>query len=89
MCHFVGTTSAKCCSKSNFPHKDDSGFISNSRGTVEKSLFVLVKQPAKQVPYLVFPTPPSSCKAHGLEISITNEIKITKVNTESKIKLML
>jgi hypothetical protein len=54
-----------------FPIRVTRGLISNSRGTVKKALSVLIKQPAKQVPCLVSPTPPSG----GFEISTTNEIK--------------
>jgi hypothetical protein len=75
MCHFVGTSSAEYYWKSNFFNKNNLGLISNSRGIVEKALFVLVRQPAKQVPCLVFPTPPSGCQARGFEISTTNKIK--------------
>jgi hypothetical protein len=75
VCHFVGTPSVECCIKKKFPHKDDYGLISNSRGTVKKSLFILVRQPAEQVPCLVSPTPPSACQAQGFEISTTNKIK--------------
>jgi hypothetical protein len=39
----VGTPSAECCSKSKFSPCGNLGFISNSRGTVVKSLFVLIK----------------------------------------------
>jgi hypothetical protein len=45
-----------------FPHEETQGLISNSRGTVEKALIV----PAKQLPCLVFPTPPSGCQAQGI-----------------------
>jgi hypothetical protein len=38
VCHFVGTPSAECCSKRNFPHKGDSEFISSSQGTKAKLL---------------------------------------------------
>jgi hypothetical protein len=75
MCHFVGTPSVEYCSKRKFSHKDKLGLISNSQGTVEKSLFVVVKQPAKQVPYLVSPTLPSGCQAQDFEINIANKIK--------------
>jgi hypothetical protein len=59
----VGTPSAECCSKSKFSPRGNSGFISNSRGTVKKSLFILVRQPAKQAPCLASPNPPSGCQA--------------------------
>jgi hypothetical protein len=50
------------------------GVIIKLIGTVKKALFILVKQPAKQVPCLVSPTPPSGCQAQGFEISTTNKI---------------
>jgi hypothetical protein len=46
-CQFVGTPSAKCCSKSKFSPRGNSGLISNSRGTVEKSLVVLLQATSK------------------------------------------
>jgi hypothetical protein len=45
-----------------FPIRMTRGLISNSQETVEKDLSVLVKQPARQVPCLVSPNPPSGCK---------------------------
>jgi hypothetical protein len=54
-------------SRVNFPHKDNLGLISNSRGTVQKSLFVLDRQPTKQSPCLASPTPPGGCQAQGVE----------------------
>jgi hypothetical protein len=59
----------------------DSGLILNSQGTVKKALFVLIKQPAKHVPCLVSPTPPSGCQAQGFKISTAKKI------TESKLTL--
>jgi hypothetical protein len=53
-----------------FPRRVTRGLITNSRGTVEKVLSVLVKKPAKQVPCLVSPTPPSGCQEQVFEISI-------------------
>jgi hypothetical protein len=53
-----------------FPTRVTWGLITNYRGTVEKALSVLIKQPAKQVPCLVSPTPPSGCQEQGFEISI-------------------
>jgi hypothetical protein len=41
--------------RENFPTRVTGGLISDSRGTVKKALYVLVKQPAKQVPSLVSP----------------------------------
>jgi hypothetical protein len=67
---FVGTPSAKRCSKRIFPTRVTRGFILNSRRTVVKALSVLVKQPAKQVPCLASPTPPSGCQAQDFEIII-------------------
>jgi hypothetical protein len=58
-----------------FPTRVTHGLISNTRGTVEKSLFVLVKRPTKQVPCLMWPTPPSGWQAQGFKISIANKIK--------------
>jgi hypothetical protein len=52
-----------------FPTRVTRGLILNSRGTVKKALSILVKQPAKQVPCLVYPSPPSDCQAQGFEIS--------------------
>jgi hypothetical protein len=51
----------------SFPHEETRGLISNSRGTVVKALFNLVRQPAKQSPCLAYPTPPSSCQPQGVE----------------------
>jgi hypothetical protein len=75
MCHFVGTPSAECCSKRIFPTRVTQGLISNSQGTVEKALSILVRQLAKETPCLASPTPPSGCQAQGFEISTTNKIK--------------
>jgi hypothetical protein len=61
--------------RTKFPHKDDSGLILNFQGIVEKALFVLVRQPAKEVPCLVSPTLPSGCQAQGFKISTANKIK--------------
>jgi hypothetical protein len=66
---FIGTPSAESFSKRIFPMRVTRSLISNSRGTVIKALSVLIKQPAKQVPYLVSLTPPSGCQAQGFEIS--------------------
>jgi hypothetical protein len=63
----VGTSTAKCCSKSKISPQGNSGFISNSRGTAKKVLFVLVRQHAKQTPCLASPTPSSDCQAQGVE----------------------
>jgi hypothetical protein len=51
----------------NFPHKDNSGLISNSQRIVKKALFVLVRRPAKQSTCLASPTTPSGCQAQGVE----------------------
>jgi hypothetical protein len=75
VCHFVGTPSAEYCSNRIFPIRVTQGLISNSWGIVEKDLFVLVRQLAKQVPCLVSLTPPSGCQVQGFEISTTNKIK--------------
>jgi hypothetical protein len=50
-----------------FPHEDNSRLISNSQETVEKTLFVLVGQPAKQSSCLASPTPPSGYEAQDVE----------------------
>jgi hypothetical protein len=78
MCHFVGAPSAESCSKSKFSLRGNSGFISNSRGTLKKNLFVLVKQPTKQFPYLVSPTPLSGCQEEGVNVSKIN--MMTQIN---------
>jgi hypothetical protein len=75
VCQFIGTPSVECCSKTIFPTRVTWGLISNSRGTVKEALFILVRQPAKQVPCLVSPNPPSGCQAQGFKISTTNKIK--------------
>jgi hypothetical protein len=49
-CRFIGTPIAECCSKSSFPHEGNSGLISNSRGTVKKSLVVLLPATCKTIP---------------------------------------
>jgi hypothetical protein len=51
----------------NFPHKDNSGLISNSQRIVKEALFVFVRQTAKQSLCLVSPTPPSGCESQGVE----------------------
>jgi hypothetical protein len=51
------------------------GLISNSWRTVVKASSVLVKQPAKQVPFLVFPTPPCGCQAQGFGIRTAKQNK--------------
>jgi hypothetical protein len=71
----------------DFPHKDNSGFISNSQGTVKKSLFLSF---AKQSPCLESPTPPSGCQPQGVQCKqnkITNAIKEITMQ-ESKLKLL-
>jgi hypothetical protein len=69
MCHFVGSPSVECCSKNKFSPRENSGFISNSWGRVEKALFILVRQPTKQSPCLASPTPPSGCQAQDVNVS--------------------
>jgi hypothetical protein len=70
VCQFVGTPSVEYYSKRIFPTRVTQGLISNSQRTVKKASSVLVKQPAKQVPYLVFLTPPCGCQAQGFGIKI-------------------
>jgi hypothetical protein len=53
----------------NFPHEGTQSLISNSRGTVEKAHIFFFKQPAKQFPCLVSPTPPSGFQAQGVNVS--------------------
>jgi hypothetical protein len=52
-----------------FSHEGTRGLISNSQGTIEKALFVLVRQPTKQSPCLACPTPPSGCEEQGVNVS--------------------
>jgi hypothetical protein len=67
MCHFLGLQVRSVIARVNFPHKETRGLISNSQGTVVKALFVLVRQPAKQSPCLVSPTPPSGFQAQSIK----------------------
>jgi hypothetical protein len=46
----VGNPSAECCSKSKFSPRGNSGFISNSRGIVEKAPLVLLRATCKIIP---------------------------------------
>jgi hypothetical protein len=71
VCQFIETQSAECCSKIIFPTRVTRGLISNSREIVEKASTVLIKQPAKQFPCLVSPTPPCGCQAQGFGSRIT------------------
>jgi hypothetical protein len=65
----------------NFPHMETRGLLSNSRGIVRKLCSFFFKQPAKQFPRLVFPTPPGGCQAQGVNVSkIKYDNKCNKVN---------
>jgi hypothetical protein len=55
--------------RAKFSPRGNSRFISNSQGTVEKSLFILVRQPIKQSLCLASPTPPSGYQAQGVNVS--------------------
>jgi hypothetical protein len=53
----------------NFPHEGTRGLISNSRGTVIKLSSFFFKEPTKQFPCLVSPTPLSGCQAQDVNVS--------------------
>jgi hypothetical protein len=53
----------------NFPQEGNTGLISNSRGTVEKSIIILLQATCKQFLVLLSPTPSSGCQAQGVNVS--------------------
>jgi hypothetical protein len=68
----------------NFPHRGTWALISNSRGTVEKALLVLLQSIAKQSPCPVSPTLPSGCQAQGVNVSkMKYDNKYNKVNNNA------
>jgi hypothetical protein len=67
----------------NFPHEGTWGLISNSWEQLRKLSSFFFKQPAKQLPCLVSPTPPSGCQAQGVNISKIKYDDANKVNNNA------
>jgi hypothetical protein len=63
----------------NFAHEETQG-LNQTLGEQSKKLSsFFVKQPTKQFPCLVSPTPPSGCQAQGVNVSKINMI-CNKIN---------
>jgi hypothetical protein len=60
----------------NFPHEGTHGLISTLGEQSKKLRSFFFKQPAKQSPCLVSPTPLSGCQAQG--------VKVTKMKYDNK-----
>jgi hypothetical protein len=56
----------------NFPHKESRGLYRTLGEQSKKLSLFFVKQPTKQFPCLVSPTPSSGCQAQGVNVSKVN-----------------
>jgi hypothetical protein len=65
----------------NFSHEGTLGLISNSRGTVEKAIVVLLQATCKITS--LSPTPPSGCQAQGINVSKIKYDNANKVNNNT------
>jgi hypothetical protein len=63
----------------NFSHEETRGLYRTLREQLKKLSLFFVKQPAKQFPCLVSPTPLSGCQAQGVNVSKINMI-CNKIN---------
>jgi hypothetical protein len=66
----------------NFCHKETRGLYQTPGEQLKKLSSFIIKQPTKQFPCLVSPTPPSGCQAQDVNVSKINMI-CNKINNNA------
>jgi hypothetical protein len=68
-CAKLGLQVQSVVARVNFPHEETQSLYQTLGEQSQKLLSFFFKQPAKQLPRLVSPIPPSGCQAQGVNVS--------------------